>query len=301
MYYKVYLLLAHKKPEQLKELITLLQDERSFFFVHIDKSVDITLFSSLKHIDRCEFVTERTQGRWGGFGIVQGTLNGLQCITEFMQKNYAEAAYHCIILSGEDIPLKSNRYIHDYLERYKTYSFIHHWKLPYKDWWNGGLFRFESIYAFDFNTQKGAHKLLNKAIKTLGLHFLLPVNRIKKTYPNLELYGSSQWMILSKQLATSIVKASRTHLKFKKLFNYVLLPDELYIITLVHNFLKPECLLIKNIPSHLIIFSGNDANPHYLTKEDILTNSKDSTLFARKFDTQINGDAMTFIKEDLLR
>jgi hypothetical protein len=37
MHYKVYLILAHKKPQQLAELIDMLQDDAALFFVHIDK------------------------------------------------------------------------------------------------------------------------------------------------------------------------------------------------------------------------------------------------------------------------
>jgi hypothetical protein len=35
MYSKIYLILAHKKPHQLKELIAMLQDGKSF--IHVDK------------------------------------------------------------------------------------------------------------------------------------------------------------------------------------------------------------------------------------------------------------------------
>ncbi len=299
MYSKVYFILAHKKPIQLKELIALLQDGKSFFFIHLDKKTDIHLFESIQHMDRCYFIKKREQSRWGGFGIVQATLNGMMEIQKFMKANHGKENYHCILLSGEDLPLKTNSEIHFFFENKPETSFIHHWKLPYDKWWNGGFFRFESLYIFDYNKHPKAHHWLNKTIRKLKLNFLFPINRIKKKYPDLEFYGSSQWMILSKGLMESIVDVSVGNQQFKKLFKQVLLPDELYIITLIQNFIKTENVLIQNNPTHLIVFEGVNPNPQYLSIEDIKNNNSERTLFARKFDDKINGDSMAYIKTTL--
>lgn len=296
MYSKVYFILVHKKPAQLKELITLLQDGKSFFFIHLDKNVALNLFESIQQMERCYFINKREQSRWGGFGIVQATLNGMTEIQEFMEANHGTENYHCILLSGEDLPLKTNEKIHDFLENKQERSFIHHWKLPYEKWWNGGLFRFESLYVFDYNKHPKVHFWLNKIIRKSKLDFLFPINRIKKKHPDLDLYGSSQWMILSKKLMKSTVDKSNDNQQLKKLFKYVLLSDELYIITLIQNFIKDENVLIQNCPTHLIIFKDVNPNPQFLSIEDIQNNNKETTLFARKFDNAINGDAIAYIQ-----
>nr|WP_315209260.1 beta-1,6-N-acetylglucosaminyltransferase [uncultured Flavobacterium sp.] len=299
MYSKVYFILGHKKPAQLKELIALLQDGKSFFFIHLDKNVPISLFESIQLMERCHFIKKRQQSRWGGFGIVQATLNGMMEIQDFMTVHHDTENYHCILLSGEDMPLQSNVKIHFFLEKKPETSFIHHWKLPYDKWWNGGFFRFESLYVFDYNKHPKAHYWLNKIIRKLKLDFLFPINRIKKHYPDLEFFGSSQWMILSKKLMKSIINESNENPQFKQYFKQVLLPDELYIITLIQNFLKKESVFIENNPTHLVIFKGVDANPQYLSIEDIKNNKTEKTLFARKFDKDINGDAMAYIQTSL--
>lgn len=296
MYSKVYFILAHKKPTQLKELIALLQDGKSFFFIHLDKNVDINLFESIQQMEGCCFIKKREQSRWGGFGIVQATLNGMMEIQDFMKTNHGAENYHCILLSGEDMPLKNNTIIHGFLENKQEISFIHHWKLPYEKWWKGGLFRFESLYVFDYNKHPKAHYWLNKTIRKMKLDFLFPINRIEKKYPDLELYGSSQWMILSKKLMKSIVDKSNENQQFKNLFKQVLLPDELYIMTLIQNFIKKESSLIQNCPTHLIIFKDVNPNPLYLSIEDIQKNNSETTLFARKFDNAINGGAIAYIQ-----
>lgn len=296
MYSKVYFILAHKKPEQLRTLISLLQDGKSFFFIHLDKKVDVSLFEFIQQMERCYLVKKRERSNWGGFGMVQATINGMMEIQEYMKSNHQGQNYHCILLSGEDLPLQSNEMIHDFLENKQETSFIHHWKLPYEKWWNGGLFRFESLCFFDYNKHPKAHYWLNKLIRKLKLHFLLPINRIKKQYPDLELYGGSQWMILSKKVVGLVIDTSNSNPQFSKLFKHVLAPDELYFPTLIYFFLQKEVVFIENSPTHLILFEGNKPNPKYLSVNDLKDNRKETTLFARKFDDNINGDAMDFVK-----
>lgn len=299
MYSKVYLILAHKKPNQLKALIALLQDGKSFFFIHLDKNAAIHLFEPVQQMEGCYFIKKREQSRWGSFGIVQATLNGMMEIQDFMKANHGTENYHCILLSGEDLPIQSNKKIHDFLVSKQGTSFIHYWKLPYEKWWNGGLFRFESLYFFDYNKHPKAHYWLNKTIRKLKLNFLFPINKIKKQYPDLELYGSSQWMILSKDLLEFVVENSNKIPQFSKIFKYVLAPDELYFPTLINYFTKSETVLIQNRPTHMIIFKGVNPNPQYLSVEDIKNNTSETTLFARKFDDKINGDTMAYIKTSL--
>ena len=93
-----------------------------------------------------------------------------------------------------------------------------------------------------------------------------------------------------------VIETSNKNLKFSKLFKFVLAPDELYFPTLIHYFLKKEVGLIENTPTHLILFEGNKPNPQYLSVNDLKNNSKETTLFARKFDNAINGDTIDFVK-----
>lgn len=294
MYYKVYFILAHKNPEQIKDLISLLDDGKSIFFIHVDKKIDIRIFKGIIQIKNSIFIKKRESGSWGRFGIVQATLNGMKEIQSYMQSEFMGSGYHCILLSGEDLPLKSNDYLNNFLEKNQDNSYINYWKLPYVKWWNGGFFRFESLYFFDYNKCPKSHYWLNKIIRKIKFNFLLPINKIRKHYPNIELYGSSQWMIFSQNLLKSIVKESNDE-QFKKHFKYVLLPDELYIITLVQYFLNMEVAAIKNLPTHLIRFIGNNPNPQYLNIKDVENGNAETMLFARKFNNQINGDTISYV------
>jgi hypothetical protein len=299
MYAKVYLILAHKKPEQIAVLISLLQDGNSYFFIHLDKKINIKLFETIRQMERCFFIEKRKRSRWGGFNLVQATINGMKEIQSYMNINHSLTNYHCIFLSGEDLPIQTNADIHNFLEGKKEYSFIHHWKLPYDKWWGGGLFRFESLFIFNFIKYRKAHYWLNRIIDKLNFNFVFAINKLKKDYPNIDLYGSSQWMILSKKMINSIIDTSLEKKEFKQIFKYVFAPDELYIITLIKNFIKNENLLIVNSATHLVRFKGVSANPEYISISDVENNKTCATLFARKFDNEINGDTISYIQNFL--
>lgn len=228
--------------------------------------------------------------------MVQATLNSLQEIKNFMEINHPNDTYHCIMLSGEDLPIKSNSYISSFLNEKRDVSFINHWKLPYKDWWSGGFFRFESLYLFNSVKYPKMHYRMNRIIKTFKLNFLIPVNQFRKKMPNFEFYGNSQWMILSDKMIINIVNSSSKNIEFNKLFKYVLAPDELYFSSLIYHFQIDKICKIENIKTHLIIFKGNNPNPQYLTVEEVKENLTDEMLFARKFDKNKNQETIDFVR-----
>lgn len=301
MYYKVYFILAHTKPRQLKFLIDLLNDGKSIFFIHIDKKVSLTKFDVLNQIENCFIIKNSVKCSWGDYSLVQATLNSLIEINQYMNVKYPNAHYHCIFLSGEDMPLKPNIEIHHFLVNKLSTSFIHHWKLPYDKWWGGGFFRFESFYYFNFIKYPIAHKWINKIIKKFGINSIIPINKIKKDFTDLEIYGGCQWMILSKDLMQSILNLTinKNNNKFNSIFKYVLAPDELYFTTLIYHYKLNTKFNVDNSQTHLAIFKNADANPQYLNVKDIVNNQSNKTLFARKFDESINSDAINFVKNML--
>lgn len=295
MYYKVYLILAHKKPQQLNTLISLLNDGKSFFFIHLDKKSTINNYEYIAKIKNCFFVKLRVRCNWGDYSLVQATLNSFAEVVHIMNTQHPNANYHVIMLSGEDLPLKSNNEIHSFLSNQKSSSFIHHWKLPYKNWWGGGMFRFESFYYFNFLKYPKAHKWMNLIIKKVGMHSIIPNDKLKRNFPNLPIYGSSQWMILSKELVQEVLQFSVANHKFNAVFKYVFAPDELYFATLIYNLENKRNFLIENVQTHLALFHRFDANPKYVSVEDIQKHSTDTSLFARKFDLKVNSESMSYI------
>ena len=73
---KAYIILAHNNPIQLLRLMKRLNDDNSWFFLHIDIKVNIEIFRSLLQGGFSNLTwVDRERGRWGGLGLVKATLN----------------------------------------------------------------------------------------------------------------------------------------------------------------------------------------------------------------------------------
>ncbi len=78
-----YLILAHKNPEQLEILAKTLNSINSHIYIHLDANANGEMFKKNKYLlENCIFIEKNVKIRWGGFSMVQGTLNGLEQIKE---------------------------------------------------------------------------------------------------------------------------------------------------------------------------------------------------------------------------
>lgn len=103
--------MVHNEPEIFKILISMLDDSRNDIFVHVDQKSEISLFNSVKTKKSKIYFTQQRIKNFGG--------SPTQMETEFLLFEEAIAHlpyryYH--LLSGVDLPLKTQDYIHDKLD-----------------------------------------------------------------------------------------------------------------------------------------------------------------------------------------
>ena len=86
-----YLIIAHTQPELLKDLLSLLDDERNDIYVHIDsKSVDFPVEEIRNYTKRSGcYLTERTNVVWGTYSQIHCEMILLK---EAVQRKYT---YSC--------------------------------------------------------------------------------------------------------------------------------------------------------------------------------------------------------------
>lgn len=113
-----YLILCHDQWELLQILLRLLDDKRNDIYIHVDKKSKF----DPKTVDVCEkskvFLTERVRVQWGGYSVVKATMVLLKAATENGHYDY----YH--LLSGHDLPLKSQDEIHAFFDEHQGKEFI---------------------------------------------------------------------------------------------------------------------------------------------------------------------------------
>ena len=116
---KNYIILVHENPQQLLRLIKALDDNKSFFYIHVDKKVDIQDFKELiTGYKNVFFVTDRYECIWGNISIVYATLSCMHEVVNDQRNGY------CILMSGKDYPVKSTQAINSFFDLNNGYEFI---------------------------------------------------------------------------------------------------------------------------------------------------------------------------------
>ena len=112
-----YLILAHNEWDLLRTLISCIDDERNDIFVHIDSKVwDLPEL----HAEKAGLfmVENRVDVRWGDLSVVQAEYS----LFEEAVRRGPYSYYH--LLSGVDLPLKSQDYIHSFFNEHQGKEFI---------------------------------------------------------------------------------------------------------------------------------------------------------------------------------
>ena len=114
-----YLILAHNNFYILEKLLKSLDDSRNDIYIHIDKKVNNFYFEYFsKILDKSKvFYVDRYDIKWGRYSLIKAEL---ELFKSAVSNRYEY--YH--LLSGVDLPLKSQDYIHNFFEKNAGTEFI---------------------------------------------------------------------------------------------------------------------------------------------------------------------------------
>ena len=271
-----YLIMAHNQWEQLELLLKCLDDARNDIFLHIDrkavgfprKEIDMICKSSRL------FYTKQYDIRWGGTKM-------MICEMEMIRAAVKTGKYAYLhLISGVDLPIKSQDYIHDFCDDHIGYEFLAF------DWKNieTGAFNYRCQYYHLFTNKIGRYSkktLLQMVLKkinavSLKIQHKMKVDRLKgKTY-----YKGSQWFSITGDCAEYILAHER---EIEKRFRFCLNPDEGFIQTIIKE--SPEGLF-RLAPGYMryILWTKEEPSPDTLTMQHFKNMKESSEWFARKFD-----------------
>ena len=307
-----YIILAHKNPAQVERLIQRLKYPGSRFYVHIDRNVQISPYKEeLSQHEHISFLKEdqREPGTWGDIGIVKATLNAMKQIVEDKRSG------HCLLLSGQDYPLRTNKEINEFFEKKDNTSFISTFSLPHPNWKDGGYDRIEkykinkshnrkhflqlpSIFDKEFCSRETAGKI--NFLRKTGRSHKIPLVLKKRRFPTyLRPYGGGQWWALPMKKIKDILDFIDDHPDYLDYHRYTLLPDEIFfhsIIATLDGPVAPSVTYVnwdrKNTPLP-VTFEKNDLEELKLASCE--------KLFARKFDIKIDSTILDLLDQELLR
>lgn len=270
-----YLILAHKNPFQLRDMVNALQDGDNYFFIHIDKKSELSLFTNENYTtpDHVFFCTERINVSWGGFSDIEATM---KLINMLKSKNINPDYIH--LLSGQDYPLQNNPTIKAFLKKQNGKSFMEFFSLPHEYWsGNGGFHRLDYRWIIDEVGLDKAH-LLVEAQQQRGM---------KRIYPDgIKPYGGSQWWSLTNDCIDYIAEVCVPGNILYEFYKDTLLPDEMIFHTLLLNSKLSKHIINNNL--RYIDWSNGPEYPRILRIEDLNKLKSSKKIYARKFDDLID-------------
>lgn len=230
----------------------------------------------------------------GGRGVeqVKCELSLLKCAIQNGPYKY----YH--LLSGHDLPIKSQEEIHRYFEmNEKNYVAFYRPEMKYDT-----LFDYK-IYHIPF--KKYVLIRLSRRIQRF-----LRIDRIKKS--KMKYMKGSQWFSITDDAAKYVVSKEK---RILLMFSYTRCPDEVFLQTILYNSqfrdtlntdyqdIKYRTLLSEKTMANLRMIDWPDelgtAHPRTFIAEDYDTLMKCKALFARKFDSKVDSKIIKLICQSL--
>ena len=274
-----YLIMAHTQPELLKKLLKMLDNERNDIYLHIDsKAKDYPLdeVAAVLQKSKCIF-TERTDVKWGSYSQIHCEMVLLK---EAVKTEHAY--YH--LLSGMDLPIKSQEQIFAFFEKYNGLEFVDEDDAAISE---AALSRVK--YTHKFYGKAGSVKDILGALSVKGQK-LLGVDKTQK-YGNIIFQKGRNWFSITHGLAKLVVEKEDW---IQKVFGQSVCGDELFLQTVARNSEYAEKICNPNtmpeVPDTRYIDwkRGSNNNPYVFREDDFEELKNALGLFARKFDLNVD-------------
>lgn len=275
-----YLILAHKNPWQIRILLETLDYELNDIYLHLDRRASFK-YDALRNVckkSRLYFINPQIRIHWGGVSIVKAEMALLE---EAVKEPHSY--YH--LLSGMDLPIKSQEAIHSFFETADGKEFINLWPIE-----EHTLKRVRYFTLFPEGSRFFLTNWLNHTFKAI-----LSVLGIERN-TDVTFAKGSQWFSITDDCARYITSRKEW---VRKVFRHSTMCDEIFIPTILaqspfmkrlYNSETAENTIINNSNLRLIDWNRGSSirHPWVFTIEDLDMLKTAPQLWARKFDENID-------------
>lgn len=264
-----YLILAHHEFGLLQTLIDCLDDVRNDIYVHIDKKVNIL---PELHTERANLtiLNQRVDIRWADYSMIEAEFT----LFKAAQKNGPYAYYH--LLSGVDLPLKSQDYIHHFFEANDGKEFVGY---TLTEMTPETIRRMQRWHLFPrhFSRKRDVYGIFRRIF--LRCQELLGIRRNRETI----FTKGSQWVSITEPLVQFLLGQEAWA---QKTFTHTFVPDECLMQTLCWNSPLREKLYNTRSDGEgcMRAIGWHDGELSDWTAADYDTLAASPALFARKFN-----------------
>lgn len=287
-----YCIIAHNEPIILQKLIEALDDDRNDIYLLIDKKIDSTIFSNIKTYKSKLIYVPPIDIRWGDISQIKAELTLFETASEYETYQY----YH--LLSGVDLPIKSQDYIHDFMNKNNGKEFVGYSQGEF----NKHDLQIKTNYYYFF-TKYYRNKSLLARVLTKVSFILVHLQRklgCKRNF-GIELKKGVNWISITHEFCTYLLTQKEYILRT---FKYIPCADEMFVQTILwqspfrKNLYKPNYIF----SSCLCEIDWERGKPYTWgiqrenINKDIQILKNSPKLFARKFSSQ-NMDFINKILE----
>lgn len=283
----LYAIVCHRMTNPLIHTVNYLSSfSDNTLLIHVDKKSNLDDFNSLKRTN-VHFIPNRIDITWGDETLMLATL-------ELMKFSRSFDFDYFFLLSGDDIPLKSDMKLKELLSHYSEYEFMYFDKNMTDERIQE---RVKYVYPDAFYQRN--NKLINRIQKkAFGLtRNLLFKNKLLKTnrYRLPKLYKGTNWLGLKSSTVKYILDYIESNKWFLDLFHRSFAADEILFHTIIKT--NPESKFFEHpdypIPSlRYIDWQSGPDYPRVLTEADKDKMATSNCFFARKINANASSDFM---------
>jgi hypothetical protein len=260
-----HLVITYTSPLQTERMIRRMEHPEFDFYIHVDKKIDITSHLYLAKIPNVYLIKDRVDVVWAGYKTVEATLRSVKEIF-----NSGRSYEYVHLMSGQDYPIKSAPYIHEFFCVNSGKEFL---EFEHFDEWASESYpriREYHLINYKFPGRYFFQWLMNKVLPT------------RKSPLAMEYYGSSMFWALTSNCLRHIIDIIDKNPRFERFMQLTWGSDEFIFQTLVLN-----SAFKKNVVNDNLLFLDREKgapHPKIITishLEELVASEK---LFARKFD-----------------
>ena len=273
------LVLLHNWSKQQENLINYLA-EYFDLYIHVDKNTSIDIDKIRRH---SVFVSKKYKVYWGSYYQICAILH-------LFQEAHANRYDRYILISGEDIPLKSGDDIRQFFNG-NSKEYFQYYPMP-ADFWhgNGGFDRVDFFYPNSLSRVDLGYiqKTLNRFLENSNEKILIPLMKRYGKRPRLEVfyYGGSNWINITDTCVSTMLKWISENPWYLRKFRWTRRADEIFFQTCIINC-APNVEIENNALRYIDWHSGPE-RPRTLRINDLDNLKRSTCLFARKVNYQID-------------
>ena len=281
-----YLIMAHNNPDQLDNLLHLLDFEENEIYLHIDKKSTILNIEEYK-----DCLKKASIHVYKKYKVYHADITQTKCQTFLLAEACKKYHDYYHLISNADLPLKSHDEIVAFFERNKGKQFVH----------------FESDDFCSKETCKYYRYLFPLICRTRGKtkniltsleNVLIAMQRKKGIYR--KFYCGANWYSITHELA---VDFTNNYKKVLRAVRYTISSDELVLQTFLRTMSTKSYDFFKHTETpydYIPIVRAIDwhrGNPYVWREGDYSYLVSSDFIFGRKFDSQVDEEVIKDISE----